>query len=207
MGIDKTKGDLKMHKLISFVILALIVFGATACGSNPTGPAVSNIPEPTPVATPDPYKNMSFDDLTNSLNTPDKIESWIKKNRPYVVGKNAGWGNIGSDRAHSLAIALYDESGAVCGNFAGFFVYCMRKAGYECGGLNYLNMNNMIAHTGAYYIVDDKVKCFSLPKLGFDSKQDLIDFFDNNYNDNGRDVWGILDNTMNVINKSDFLGN
>lgn len=192
---------MKKTILSLFLIIALFVAG---CARNPTAVVYSNIQQQHSES--DEYAGLNFDNLTSALNTPEKINKWINYSRSYDKTKTAGWGEIGGDRVSGLAHAFYDETGLVCGNFAGFFAYCLRKAGYEVGGVNYLVKESNVGHTGAFYFEGNKIKCYSLPKASFASYDVMIEYFEYEFSETyGRKIYCVLDETFNEINDLIYL--
>jgi hypothetical protein len=146
------------------------------------------------------YVDLPFDELVASLNTPSKVASWMDKHREYDASKREGWTSDTTDRAYELALALYEKRGMICGNYAGFMVYCLRTHGYTTGGVTYLQKNGVVAHAGAYWLEGEKVKCFSLPKSSFNSIEEFKAFWIEEYDEFfGRKVHNLHNEYMEII--------
>jgi len=172
------------------IALSLLFLG---CAKNPLAVIDSGIQQQSEV---DEYAGLSFDDLTSALNTPEKIKKWIYAKRSYDKTRSAGWGKTGDDHVSSLAHAFYDGTGLVCGNFSGFFAYCMRKAGYTVGGVSLLEGD--VGHVGSFYIDGNKINCYQLPRTSFSSYDSMVKYFETEYNQNyGRKIYCILDSHFN----------
>jgi hypothetical protein len=127
------------------IALACILLSLTACGKNPFDPVRDTSMAP-PVYVPD------FEAQAKNLDTPAKAAVWMQQNAG-IQNWAKGWeapansSNHTADNVRSLAYNFWLNRdggksggvGGVCGNFAGFFVYCMRVNGYRTGGILFYN--------------------------------------------------------------------
>jgi len=78
-----------------------------------------------------------FDNVTAQLNTPEKVDRWLRDNFSYDYEKLAlirsrihTRGQIHSQLAHTPIETFYKKEG-VCIDAANFAAYCLKKAGYK----------------------------------------------------------------------------
>lgn len=145
----------------------------------------------------DPYENSpsilykkEFDETVKNLNTSAKVMNWVQNLAEYN-GSAVGWGNAepGStrDNAYHLAYHFWEKEykgvrktvGGVCGNFAGFFVYCMRRAGFKVGGVVYYMQrgSGVVGHIEGWAIEKDgRVTVISNDLMNHKSYNSIKDF-------------------------------
>ena len=95
---------------------------------------------------PDPNK-VPFDEAVEQLNTPQKVNSWIRKYMTYdttrakeviELGKDAMKRGLKGDALHDFKwkhihfpSETYAKRGGVCFDIANFATYCLNQAGYD----------------------------------------------------------------------------
>lgn len=124
-----------MRKCILILVLLLV-----GCIKSPVDPQIPESKFDGP-----PVLYLSFDQTTQNLKSSTEVKLWIDSVGANYNGYGVGWGNSdpGSteDNAKNLAYNFWLSHkdgknlgpGGICGNFAGFFTYCMRIHGYKTG--------------------------------------------------------------------------
>jgi hypothetical protein len=112
---------------------------------------------------PDPDKR-TFDQAVKELNTPEKVDTWIRKNITYNVNRYAEMVNFSKEhkkknhledgdfwKAIQYPSETYAKRSGVCFDIANFAVYCLRQAGYDA--------KLLAVHYGDYSYSGKRLEC------------------------------------------------